>query len=92
VISEKVTRDKAASEYLKLLDQASISFSYTLFDDMFNDDGEIEKLKHLPGIKETIESFRTNFKTLSDEYIRVAMEKYAKKKKDIDMFQRYIFL
>jgi hypothetical protein len=59
---------------------------------MFDDDTEIEKLKHLPGIKETIESFKGAFKTLSEDYIRVALEKYAKKKKDIEDVSFILFV
>jgi len=90
IAAEKTTREKQTSEYVKQLEQASILFSYSLFDDMFDDDSELEKLKHLPGIKEVIEHFRNAFKQLSEEYIRVALEKFSKKSKDVEYFDKTV--
>jgi hypothetical protein len=33
----------------------------------------VERLKHMPGVKEQIEQFRTGFKNVSEEYIRVSL-------------------
>jgi hypothetical protein len=90
VIHEKAARDKTMGEYVQQLEDASILFAHSLFDFMFNDDNEIEKLKHLPGIKETIESFKAAFKTHSDEYIQIALDKFVVKKRDIDNFQKAV--
>jgi hypothetical protein len=90
VIAEKNAREKATSEYIAQLEEAGILFSYTLFDDMFNDDAEIEKLKHLPGVKDNIEQFKSSFKVHSEGYITEAMEKFNKKKKDVGNFERAI--
>ncbi len=87
VIIEKVNREKAADDYIAQLMEASILFSHVLFDDMFNEDTEIEKLKHLPGVKDTIDSFRASFKTYSDEFIKNALERYERKKINIQQFE-----
>lgn len=90
VVAEKLSRDKAMSEYLAQLDEAGIIFAHVLFDDMFADDPDLEKLKHLPGTKELIESFRVSYKALSDDFIKNSMEKYEKKKKEIASFTKVI--
>lgn len=90
VNAEKETRDIQLSQYLKELDAAGIEFSHTLFDNMFYEDAEIEKLKHLPGVKEAIEVFRNQFKALSEEFVKEAMTKYEKKRLDINSFNDVI--
>jgi Leucine-rich repeat (LRR) protein len=90
VIEEKTSRDKLMSDYLASLDEAGIIFAHVLFDDMFSEDPDLEKLKHLPGTKELIEVFRLSFKTLSDEFIKNAMDKYEKKKRECSEFERAI--
>ena len=87
VVAEKSSRDKAMSDYLQQLDEAGIIFAHVIFDDMFADDPDLEKLKHLPGTKEHIEVFRTSFKAQSDDFIRSAQEKHAKKRKEIADFE-----
>lgn len=90
VIAEKTSRDKSMSDYLQQLDEAGIIFAHVLFDDMFADDPDLEKLKHLPGTKELVEVFRLSFKTLSDEFIKNLQEKYEKKLKECNDFDRAI--
>jgi hypothetical protein len=86
VAAEKESRDKALEETLTQLESAGIVFAHTIFDDMFSDDSELERLKHLPGVKDTIEAFRTSFKAQSEEFIREGMAVYAVKKADMDAF------
>lgn len=86
VVAEKSSRDKSMSDYLVQLDEAGIIFAHALFDDMFADDPDLEKLKHLPGTKEHIETFRTSFKASSDDFIRNATEKHEAKSKEISDF------
>jgi hypothetical protein len=90
VVVEKQSRDVAMAEYLKQLDESGIIFAHVLFDDMFADDPDLEKLKHLPGTKELVEAFRVSFKALSDDFIKNAGEKYDLKKKNIDDFTKVI--
>lgn len=92
VLAEKITRETAMQLYLQKLDQACILFAHTLFDDLFNDDGDLERLKHMPGVKEQVELFRTSFKTSSEEYIRNSLEKYDKKKHEVHDFNRAVKL
>lgn len=87
VVAEKESREQQLEKSLALLDEAGILFSHTLFDDMFQEDSEIEKLKHLPGVRELVDQFRTAFKTMSDEYIRTALDKFGEKKKEIVDFE-----
>jgi hypothetical protein len=87
VIAEKFSRDQSMSDFLVQLDAAGIIFAHALFDDMFADDPDLEKLKHLPGTKEHVEVFRTSFKALSDDFIRNATEKFEKKKKEQTDFE-----
>lgn len=90
VIQQKEDADKLLNARLDELDEAGIRFSYTLFDDMFLDDADIEKLKHLPGVRELVEQFRASFKIKSDEFIGTALEKFAEKRKEINDFERAV--
>lgn len=90
VVSEKRARDAALEAHLAKLDQAGILFAHSMFDDMFAEDADLDKLKPLPGIKENIESFRQNFKQMSDEFVVLAMEKYASKRREVDSFEESI--
>ena len=75
VINEQLARDKATDQYVVLLGNASILFAHTMFDDMFLQDHEIDRLKNLPGVKEHVEHFRAGFKVMSEEYIRSSLER-----------------
>jgi hypothetical protein len=90
VVTEKEARDVALGEYLDKLDDAGIRFAYTTFDDMFYMDFDVERLKHMPGVKELVDQFRANFKAMSDDFTKVAMEKYDKKTKEKNDFERAI--
>lgn len=82
VNAEKEARDASLNQFLKELDGAGIVFAHTLFDDMFFEDADIEKLRHLPGVKELVEQFRVAFKAIAEDFVRAAMEKYEKKRSD----------
>jgi hypothetical protein len=90
VIEEKLSRDKALDEYLLKLDNAKILFSYTIFDDMFSSDADVEKLKHMPGVKELVDHFKSGFKALSDDFIKVALEKDDKRLKEQHDFEKAV--
>ena len=78
VINEQVARDSAKEQYIVQLGEASILFAYTVFDDMFFEDQEIKRLKNLPGVKENVEQFRVGFKGMSEEYVRLSMERWVR--------------
>jgi hypothetical protein len=90
VIAEKSARESAMEIYVRKLDDACILFAHTIFDDLFNDDGDVERLKHMPGVKEQIENFRVAYKTISEEYIRATLEKHEKKKGEVADFDRAV--
>lgn len=86
LLNEKFSRDKATEEYKNYLDKNGCLFAYIIFDTMMEDDPDLEKLKHLPGVKDLIENFRTNFKTTSEEYLKGALEKNEVRNKEIGVF------
>ena len=90
VIAEKASRETAMELYLRKLDDACVLFAHTIFDDLFNEDADVERLKHMPGVKEQIENFRTSFKNISDDYIRATLDKHEKKKAEIGDFDRAV--
>lgn len=90
VIAEKASRETAMEIYVRKLDAACILFAHTIFDDLFNEDADVERLKHMPGVKEQIENFRTTYKNTSEDYIRTTLEKYEKKKSEIADFDRAV--
>jgi len=90
VIAEKESRDKDMSERRQLLREAGIEFSLSLFEDMFLDDADLEKLKHLPGIKEHCDTFKHKYTEKSDEFIKMAMEMDTLKKREIADFEKVI--
>lgn len=90
VIAEKASRETAMEIYVRKLEDACILFAHTIFDDLFNEDADVERLKHMPGVKEQIENFRTAYKNTSEEYIRNTLEKYEKKKGEISDFDRAV--
>jgi hypothetical protein len=90
VLAEKAARDKALDTFMKKLDDAGILFAHTIFDDLFLDDNDVERLKHLPGLKEQIEQFRVTFKAISEEYIQNSLEKFEKRKKEITDFEKAV--
>lgn len=90
VLAEKASRDQILQDYLNKLENAGILYAYTIFDDLFQEDNDIERLKHLPGIKEQIEAFKINFKNVSEEYILASLEKFEKRKREISDFEKAI--
>jgi hypothetical protein len=90
VLAEKDSREKALDAYVKKLDEAGILFAHAIFDDLFADDNDVERLKHMPGIKEQIEGFRSNFKAMSEEHIHNSLEKFEKRKKEINDFEKAV--
>eukprot|EP01038_Epipyxis_sp_PR26KG_P009955 gene9955-13388_t len=90
VISEKAARDIAMEQHLKKLDEACILFAHTLFDDLFAEDADVEKLRHMNGVKDYIEQFRSSFTKLADEYIHNSLERHDRKRKEISEFEKAV--
>jgi len=87
IVNQKVESDKALASYMVTLDKAGALHCHTIFDDLFNDDNDVDRLKSLPGIKEAIDQFRTSFKAMAEEIIQDFMQKYEKKSKEINEFE-----
>lgn len=90
VIEGKRVFDKAASDGLRLLEEAGILFADTLFDDMFSEDAEIARLKSLPHVKDKVDAFRFEFREDSKAFTREAMEIYRARKSEVSRFESAI--
>jgi len=90
VVAERSLRDKQLEVHLEKLSKACILFAHVIIDDLLASDEDLERLKHLPGIKEAIDGFQASFKVLSEEYVAVGLEKYHKKSKEIEDFESSI--
>ena len=90
IANEQVTKDKAVELYLHQLDNACILFAYTSFEDLFYEDMDVERLKHLPNIKDHVETFRSQFKILSEDFITKSLERFEKKSLEISEFDKII--
>jgi hypothetical protein len=90
VMSEKLSRDRQMSEYLRQLEEAGNVFAHVLFDDMFAEDPDLERLKHLPGIRDLVENFRVTYKAMSEEFIRAAIERHEKRRQELAYFEKSI--
>lgn len=90
VIAEKESRDKALAEYLKRLDEIGILFAHTLIEDMFVGDADIDRLRHLPGVKESIDQTKNQFKVLSEDFVKNSQERFDRKTKEINDFERTV--
>lgn len=75
VMDEQLGRDQATLEYVTKLRTASILFAHTIFDDIFLNDHENKKLRCLPGVSNHVDEFSVGFKKMSEEYIRVSLER-----------------
>ena len=57
------------------LDKAGIIFSYTIFQDIFNSDQYINRLRHLPGMVEQISKFQDIITNITNEFADQSIEK-----------------
>ena len=87
VVAERSTRDKQLEAHLDKLGKACMLFAHVMIEDLLGSDDDLERLKHLPGIKEAVDNFQASFKVLSEEYVAVGLEKYHKKCKEIEDFE-----
>ena len=86
VLMEKISRDATTAEYKIYLSKAGCLYAYIIFDDMVDGDTDLDKLRHLPGVKDLVETFRQNFKTLSETYLKTALEKYEVRTREVAAF------
>jgi hypothetical protein len=90
VLAEKVHREQQLQQRVQELDGAGILFAHTIFDELFTDDTDMERLKHLPNTKEPLDAFRTNFKERSEKYIDISLERHFKRQKEIIAFEKSV--
>ena len=87
VLEGKKGMEKSAEDYFRQLGEAGILFAETLFDDMFREDAEVVKLKHLPNIKEIVDDFRADFKEDSKAFIKEALDVFFARKAEGAKFE-----
>ena len=87
---EKLQREDNQKSYMDELEEIGIPFAVTLFNDMINDDAELMKLKHIPGVTEIVEHFRTSFRELSEQFIEVGTEKGKEKILELQRFNEIL--
>lgn len=90
VLQEKFSRESHLADRLNELDHAGVLYAHTLFDELFIDDADYERLKHLPNAKDPFDAFKSAFKTLSDEHIRSSLEAFTRRTKEITSFDRAV--
>lgn len=90
VLMNEKENDQIVEKKIKRLEEAGILFAHTLFDDIFAMDADLERLKHLPGVRDSIEQFRREYMKLSDEFIKQSIEKHEKKVKEMNNFENTV--
>jgi hypothetical protein len=87
--SEKAN-DKVLEKKYNQLEAAGILFAHTLFEDIFSNDNDLERLKHLPGVRDVIDQFRKEYSKLSEEFMKVSIDLHEKKVKEMQNFENAI--
>ena len=84
---EKATRELAAAKHTLKLRDANLAAVETIFDDMFADDTEMAKLKHLPGISDIINSFQSEVESASDLFLQTGLARDQQKRHEQSQFE-----
>ena len=84
---EKVGREIAATRHTEKLKDANLSVVETIFDDMFADDMEMAKLRHLPGITDIINSFQSEVESASDLFLTAGLARDQQKQQEGQQFE-----
>ena len=84
---EKATRELAAAKHTLKLRDANLTAVETIFDDMFADDTEMAKLKHLPGISDIVNSFQSEVESASDLFLQTGLARDQQKKHEQGQFE-----
>ena len=74
-----------SNEIIKL-QNVRIYYTYTLFSDLFSDDKPMRRLQNLPGTNEQINRFEIALKTINNEFISNAYERYNTQQQAIDKY------
>ena len=84
---EKAAREHAATKHTAKLQAANLAVVETIFDEMFAEDTEMSKLKHLPGISDIINSFQSEVESASDLFLQNGLVKDQQKTHEVKLFE-----
>lgn len=84
---EKIAREQAATKRTAELQAANLAFVETVFNDLFADDAEHAKLKHLPGIQDIFNALQSEVESASDALLHTGLAREAQKKDEINAFE-----
>ncbi|KAJ8598776.1 hypothetical protein CTAYLR_009873 [Chrysophaeum taylorii] len=84
---EKLARELAAANHTAELRAANLVFVETIFEDMFADDAENAKLRHLPGITEIYNAFQSEVESASDTFMQTGLAKHKQKQDEVKTFE-----
>jgi Leucine-rich repeat (LRR) protein len=91
VYKEEKEREAKLLMEISKLEEAGISYAQTLFDDMFKDDTDLEKLLHFPFTKKIMEeSFQTPYRELEESHTAESLKKYYQKRSQIVAFEKAV--
>ncbi len=90
VEEEKAKRDAQAANLTAQLEEANLAVIQTIFDDFFAEDTEHQKLQHLPGINEQVDTLRNSIDQLSDTFKVSGIALQESKKKEIQKFEEAV--
>jgi hypothetical protein len=76
VDEEQQVREEALEVYRAELSSARILYAHDLVEQILGSDEDMDRLRHIPGIKDICDTFRAAYTTMSDEYIKVRMGKF----------------
>jgi len=85
--AEKVNRELVAAKHTQKLKDANLTVVETIFDDMFAEDAEIIKLKHLPGVIDIINSFQSEVESASDLLLQTGLTRDEQKRHNESEFE-----
>lgn len=75
VLQGELTMHNSIMARKRELDLAGILFSFTIFEDVFNSDQYINKLRHLPGMPEQISKFQEIISNVTNGFAAQSIEK-----------------
>jgi len=84
---EKNSSELAAARHTQTLVDANLTVVQIIFDDMFADDTENLKLRHLPGVSGIMNSFQSEVESASDMFQRDGLARYELKKREETQFE-----
>eukprot|EP00753_Platysulcus_tardus_P014202 PLAT4206.1.p1 GENE.PLAT4206.1~~PLAT4206.1.p1 ORF type:complete len:531 (-),score=294.20 PLAT4206.1:136-1728(-) len=79
-------RERVKEEHMALLRSANMDIVETLFQQLFSEDTEMPRLKHLMGIDRLIEKFNEGFTTLTAEFKKVGLASHEEKDNEVKEF------